>query len=67
MILFSVGSSYRDRIDIAPRLKLIGNSLILGLMQVIAEAYTLGDKADIDTAVIFDLIKELMPAPPYVL
>ncbi|KAK7695111.1 hypothetical protein QCA50_002301 [Cerrena zonata] len=47
----------------APTFKLIGNSLILGTLEVLAEVFTLGEKSGIPTSQVFGLIKELMPAP----
>lgn len=42
---------------IAPTLKLIGNSLILGCIEVMAESITMGEKANIDTDVVLGVIK----------
>ena len=38
-------------------MKLIGNSLILGAIEVMAESLTLGEKAGIDTELTVSLIK----------
>ena len=51
---------------IAPTFKLIGNSVILGSLEILAEAFTLSEKSGIKPAQTQDLIKELLPAPPYV-
>ncbi|KII93981.1 hypothetical protein PLICRDRAFT_695048 [Plicaturopsis crispa FD-325 SS-3] len=50
----------------APTFKLIGNSMILGSLEVLAEAFTLADKSGIDAANINNLVKDLLPAPPLV-
>ena len=53
--------------DIAPTFKLIGNSVILGNLEILAEVFTLSEKSGIKPSQTQDLIKELLPAPPYVL
>ncbi|KAJ4485727.1 NAD-P-binding protein [Lentinula aciculospora] len=52
-----------ENVEKAPTFKLLGNSMILGAVEVIAEAYTLGDKAGIEAGRINDLIGEILPAP----
>ncbi|KAJ4472579.1 NAD(P)-binding protein [Lentinula edodes] len=52
-----------ENVEKAPTFKLLGNSMILGAVEVIAEAYTLGDKAGIEAGRIQDLIGEILPAP----
>jgi len=47
----------------APRFKLFGNSLILGVMEVMAESLTLAEKAGIDSGVALALLNDLFPAP----
>ncbi|EJD04439.1 NAD-binding protein [Fomitiporia mediterranea MF3/22] len=47
----------------APTLKLIGNSMILGFMEVMAEALTLGEKSGVTAPAVHGLIKELFPSP----
>lgn len=47
----------------ASTFKLIGNSLILGTLEVLAEVFTLGEKSGIPTSQVYGLIKEIMPAP----
>ncbi|VDB84208.1 unnamed protein product [Peniophora sp. CBMAI 1063] len=47
----------------APTMKLIGNSAILGCLEVLAESFTLGAKNGIDQAIIYDWVKEMLPAP----
>ncbi|KAJ3731954.1 hypothetical protein DFJ43DRAFT_348922 [Lentinula guzmanii] len=52
-----------ENVEKAPTFKLLGNSMILGAVEVIAEAFTLGDKAGIEAGRINDLIGEILPAP----
>ncbi|KAF5366948.1 hypothetical protein D9757_010838 [Collybiopsis confluens] len=47
----------------APTFKLLGNSMILGAMEVVAEAYTLGDKAGIEAERVNELVGDILPAP----
>jgi len=48
----------------APTLKLLGNSIILGCIEVIAEAITMGEKAGIEPESVVQTIKELFPNSP---
>lgn len=48
---------------IAPTFKLIGNSMILGSLEILAEAFTLAEKSGIKPAQVHSLVKDLMPAP----
>jgi len=50
-------------IEKAPTFKLIGNSLVLGAMEVLAESFTLAEKSGIGHELAFDLMKDLFPAP----
>ena len=43
-------------IALAPTFKLIGNSLILGTMEVMAESLTLAEKAGVDSSVVLTLM-----------
>ncbi|OCB92050.1 NAD-binding protein [Sanghuangporus baumii] len=47
----------------APTLKLIGNSTILGLMETMAEALTLGEKTGVGAPAVHELIQTLFPNP----
>lgn len=47
----------------APTFKLIGNSLILGSLEILAESFTLGEKSGISSDLVQTLVKDLMPAP----
>ena len=51
---------------LAPTFKLIGNAMILGSLELIAEVYTLSEKAGIGAASVHQFIKDIMPAPPSV-
>jgi len=46
--------------------KLIGNSMILGSLEILAEAFTLSEKAGIGSATTYELIKDLFPAPSFI-
>ncbi|KZV74135.1 NAD-P-binding protein [Peniophora sp. CONT] len=47
----------------APTMKLIGNSMILGCLELLAESFTLGAKSGIDQQIIHDWVKEMFPVP----
>lgn len=47
----------------APTFKLIGNSVILGSLEILAEAFTLAEKSGIKPTQVQGLLKDLMPAP----
>ncbi|KZT73299.1 NAD(P)-binding protein [Daedalea quercina L-15889] len=64
-----VGKKVMDlggNLEKAPIFKLIGNSMILGSIEVLAEAFTLSEKTGIGSATTYELIKDLLPAPPFV-
>ncbi|KAJ3778265.1 NAD(P)-binding protein [Lentinula raphanica] len=66
LLVPSVGRKVIDlgeNVEKAPTFKLLGNSMILGAVEVIAEAFTLGDKAGIEAGRINELIGEILPAP----
>jgi len=50
-------------IEKAPTFKLIGNSFILGALEVMAEGLTLAEKSGIGSDLGFELLKEILPAP----
>ncbi|KAJ3721829.1 hypothetical protein C8R42DRAFT_696364 [Lentinula raphanica] len=59
LLVPSVGRKVIDlgeNVEKAPTFKLLGNSMILGAVEVIAEAFTLGDKAGIEAGRINELI-----------
>ncbi|RDB28753.1 putative oxidoreductase YfjR [Hypsizygus marmoreus] len=47
----------------APTFKLIGNSMILGTLEILAEAFTLAEKSGIGAENVHNLVKEILPAP----
>ncbi|KAI0756407.1 NAD-P-binding protein [Daedaleopsis nitida] len=53
-------------VEKAPTFKLIGNSLILGSLELLAEVFTLSEKAGIGAPMVHQLIKDLLPAPPLI-
>lgn len=48
----------------APTFKLLGNSLILGSIELIAESMTLADKSGCGSDKMFEFIQDFFPAPP---
>ncbi|KAG1749750.1 NAD(P)-binding protein [Suillus paluster] len=50
-------------VEKAPTLKLIGNGMIMGANELLAETLTFGEKSGIGQQIVYDLIKEIMPAP----
>ncbi|KAF9270678.1 NAD(P)-binding protein [Marasmius fiardii PR-910] len=52
-----------ENLEKAPTFKLIGNSLILGTLEVLGEGFTLGHKAGISSNLVHSLVKEILPAP----
>jgi len=53
-------------VEKAPTFKLIGNSLILGSIELISEAYTVAEKSGIGQDLVYEYIKELIPAPVWI-
>ncbi|THG95470.1 hypothetical protein EW026_g6190 [Hermanssonia centrifuga] len=49
----------------APTFKLIGNSLLLGSLEVLAESFTLAEKSGIQASQVQNLVKDIMPAPVF--
>ncbi|KAF8140492.1 NAD(P)-binding protein [Boletus edulis] len=50
-------------IEKAPTIKLIGNGLIMGANELLAETLTLADKSGIGADTMYSLVKDVMPAP----
>ncbi|KIY52016.1 NAD(P)-binding protein [Fistulina hepatica ATCC 64428] len=50
----------------APTLKLVGNSMILGVIEIMAESFTLAEKSGLDTDTVLGVVNELFPNTPYV-
>ncbi|KAG8219605.1 NAD(P)-binding protein [Butyriboletus roseoflavus] len=50
-------------IEKAPTLKLIGNGMIMGANELLAETLTLGEKSGIGAQTVYGLVKDIMPAP----
>ncbi|EPQ60237.1 NAD P-binding protein [Gloeophyllum trabeum ATCC 11539] len=46
--------------------KLIGNSMIMGMLEVMAESFTMAEKSGVGAETAYNLIKDMMPAPPLV-
>ncbi|CCL98158.1 uncharacterized protein FIBRA_00152 [Fibroporia radiculosa] len=69
LLVPGVGKKAMDlggNLEKAPTFKLIGNSMILGTLEILAEAFTLADKAGIGSAQAYELVKDMFPAPPFV-
>ncbi|KAG1825670.1 NAD(P)-binding protein [Suillus subaureus] len=52
-----------ENVEKAPTLKLIGNGMIMSINELLAETLTLGEKSGIGQQTVYDLVKEIMPAP----
>ncbi|KAG5352440.1 hypothetical protein C0989_002342 [Termitomyces sp. Mn162] len=61
--LFVPGIGRKRRSLLAPTFKLIGNSMILGTLEVLAEAYTLAEKSGIDAENVHNFVQDMLPAP----
>ncbi|KAI0673833.1 NAD-P-binding protein [Trametes maxima] len=69
IIIPAVGRKVLDlggNVEKAPTFKLIGNSMILGSLELLAEVQTLSEKAGIGAGLVQQLIKEVLPAPPLI-
>ncbi|KAI0658476.1 NAD-P-binding protein [Cubamyces menziesii] len=69
LLIPAVGRKVMDlggNVEKAPTFKLVGNSLILGSIELLAEVFTLSEKAGIGASLVHQFIKEVMPAPPLV-
>ncbi|KAG6335090.1 hypothetical protein ID866_3999 [Astraeus odoratus] len=70
LMLPGVGRKVIDlggNIEKAPTLKLIGNGLIMGANELLAETLTLGEKSGIGSQTVYNVVKEIMPAPSLIL
>lgn len=66
LLVPAVGRKVYDlggNLEKAPTFKLIGNSIILGSLEVLAEAFTMGEKSNIGQDMVYQFIKDMMPAP----
>ncbi|KAF9469768.1 hypothetical protein BDZ94DRAFT_1243214 [Collybia nuda] len=52
-----------ENVEKAPAFKLLGNSMLMGSLEVLSEAYTLARKSGIATDNVHDLVKEILPSP----
>ncbi|KAI0778847.1 NAD-P-binding protein [Trametes elegans] len=69
ILIPAVGRKVMDlggNVEKAPTFKLIGNSLILGSLELLAEVFTLSEKAGIGAGLVHQFIKDIMPAPPLI-
>ncbi|GAA5866312.1 hypothetical protein JCM1840_004081 [Sporobolomyces johnsonii] len=60
--IIDVGSN----VERATSFKLVGNSCVLGAIEVLAEAMTLADKSGVGSDLVCEFIKEFMPAPSFI-
>ncbi|GAA6008443.1 hypothetical protein JCM10207_007111 [Rhodosporidiobolus poonsookiae] len=69
---FLVPSMGRKSIDVgsnverAASFKLIGNGMIIGVIELLAEGMTLADKSGVGADLLYDWVKEFLPAPSFV-
>ncbi|KAJ7508473.1 NAD-P-binding protein [Mycena galericulata] len=66
MLVPAVGRKVIDlggNLEKAPTFKLIGNSMILGTIEILAESYTLAEKSGIAASEVHNLVKDIFPAP----
>ncbi|KAJ6520524.1 NAD-P-binding protein [Mycena sanguinolenta] len=66
MLVPAVGRKVIDlggNIEKANTFKLIGNSMILGTMEILAESYTLAEKSGIAASEVHRFVKDIFPAP----
>ncbi|OBZ79641.1 putative oxidoreductase YfjR [Grifola frondosa] len=69
LLVPAVGRKVMDlggNLEKAPTFKLIGNSLILGSIELLAESFTLAEKAGIGAPLVQNFVKDMMPAPSMV-
>ncbi|GBE77262.1 hypothetical protein SCP_0101350 [Sparassis crispa] len=69
LLVPAVGKKAMDlggNIEKAPTFKLIGNSMILGTLEILAEAFTLADKAGIGSGTAYEFVKDMFPAPSWI-
>ncbi|KAG7452219.1 NAD-P-binding protein [Guyanagaster necrorhizus] len=52
-----------ENLEKAPTCKLIANSMILGSLEILAEAYTLAEKSGIGAENVDSIVKDIFPAP----
>ncbi|OAX40889.1 NAD(P)-binding protein [Rhizopogon vinicolor AM-OR11-026] len=55
-----------ENVEKAPTLKLIGNGMIMGANELLAETLTFGEKSGIGQQTVYELIKEVMPSPGFI-
>ncbi|KAJ6504190.1 NAD-P-binding protein [Mycena vitilis] len=66
MLVPAVGKKVVDlggNVEKASTFKLIGNSMILGTLEILAESYTLAEKSGIAASEVHSLVKDIFPAP----
>ncbi|KAF7343190.1 NAD(P)-binding protein [Mycena venus] len=52
-----------ESLEKAPTFKLIGNSMILGILEILTESYTLAEKAGIAASDVHGFVQDMFPAP----
>ncbi|KAK0465458.1 NAD-P-binding protein [Desarmillaria tabescens] len=54
-----------ENLEKAPTCKLIANSMILGSLEILAEAYTLAEKSGIGAENVNSIVKDVFPTPTF--
>ncbi|GAA5986907.1 hypothetical protein JCM11641_006588 [Rhodosporidiobolus odoratus] len=69
---FLVPSMGRKSLDVgsnverAASFKLIGNGMIIGVIELLAEGFTLADKSGVGSDLLYEWVKEFLPAPSFI-
>lgn len=53
-------------VERASSFKLLGNSCVLGVIELLAESMTLADKTGVGADLLYEFIKEFLPAPAFI-
>ncbi|GAA5998206.1 hypothetical protein JCM5350_000546 [Sporobolomyces pararoseus] len=53
-------------VERAASFKLLGNSVVLGVIELLAESMTLADKSGVGSELLYEFIKEFLPAPSFI-
>ncbi|BGP14851.1 hypothetical protein JCM10213_002710 [Rhodosporidiobolus nylandii] len=69
---FLVPSMGRKTLDVgsnverAASFKLMGNAMVIGVIELLAESMTLADKAGVGSDLMYEFVKEFLPAPSFI-
>ncbi|GAA5913920.1 NAD(P)-dependent oxidoreductase [Sporobolomyces salmoneus] len=53
-------------VERAATFKLLGNSVVIGVIELLAESMTLADKSGVGSELLYEFIKEFLPAPSFI-